>query len=75
MARRLEGSAVEAALDAWLAPFLDMLGRKTRRRWAPVYLHGLLGPDGRLEPPAARGAPRAGRPRPAAALHRRPGLG
>lgn len=32
-----------------------MLGRKTRRRWAPLYLHGLLGPDGRksLQPMAA----------------------
>ncbi len=53
----LDGSAVEAALDAWLAPFLDVLGRKTRRRWAPpLYLHGLLGPDGRrsLQPLAAR---------------------
>ncbi len=30
-------------LDAWLAPFLDVLGRKTRRTWAPLYLRGLLG--------------------------------
>jgi hypothetical protein len=29
----------EAALDAWLAPFLDVMGRVTRRRWAPLYLH------------------------------------
>jgi SRSO17 transposase len=51
-----EASAIEAALDAWLAPFLEVLGRKTRRRWAPLYLHGLLGPDGRksLQPLAAR---------------------
>jgi SRSO17 transposase len=49
-------SGIEAALDAWLAPFLGVLGRKTRRRWAPLYLHGLLGPDGRksLQPLAAR---------------------
>ena len=48
--------AIEAALDAWLAPFLDVMGRVTRRRWAPLYLHGLLGPDGRksLQPLAAR---------------------
>jgi SRSO17 transposase len=48
--------AIEAALDAWLAPFLAVVGRATRRRWAPLYLHGLLGPDGRksLQPPAAR---------------------
>ena len=49
-------SGIEAALEVWLAPFLDVLGRKTRRRWAPLYLHGLLGPDGRksLQPLAAR---------------------
>jgi SRSO17 transposase len=52
----LEGSGIETALDAWLAPFLEVMGRKTRRRWAPLYLHGLLGPDGRksLQPLAAR---------------------
>jgi SRSO17 transposase len=33
-------------LDSWLAPFLDVMGRSTRRRWGPVYLRGLLGPDG-----------------------------
>ena len=51
-----EASGIEAALEAWLAPFLAVLGRKTRRRWAPLYLHGLLGPDGRksLQPLAAR---------------------
>jgi SRSO17 transposase len=49
-------SAIEAALEGWLAPFLDVMGRATRRRWAPLYLHGLLGPDGRrsLQPLAAR---------------------
>ncbi len=49
-------SGIEAALEAWLAPFLAVMGRKTRRRWAPLYLHGLLGPDGRksLQPLAAR---------------------
>src|SRR5690349_9920376 len=49
-------SAIEAALEAWLAPFLAVMGRVTRRRWAPLYLHGLLGPDGRksLQPLAAR---------------------
>jgi SRSO17 transposase len=52
-----EAAGVEAALDGWLAPFLEVLGRKTRRRWAPLYRrHGLLGPDGRrsLPPLAAR---------------------
>ena len=43
-------------LDAWLSPFLDALGRKTRRAWAPLYLRGLLGPGERksLQPMAAR---------------------
>ena len=52
----LGASTVEAALDAWLAPLLAVLGRETRRRRAPLYLHGLLGPDGRksLQPMATR---------------------
>jgi SRSO17 transposase len=33
-------------LDRWLAPFLDVMGRSTRRRWGPLYVRGLLGPDG-----------------------------
>ena len=33
-------------LDHWLAPFLEEMGRSTRRRWGPIYLRGLLGPDG-----------------------------
>ena len=43
-------------LDAWLVPFLAVLGRKTRRTWAPLYLRGLLGPGERksLQPMAAR---------------------
>ena len=43
-------------LEAWLAPFLAVLGRKTRRVWAPLYLQGLLGPGERksLQPMAAR---------------------
>lgn len=46
----------ELDLDAWLAPFLDVMGRKTRRTWAPLYLRGLLGPGERksLQPMAAR---------------------
>jgi SRSO17 transposase len=45
-----------ADLDRWLAPFLAVLGRKTRRTWAPLYLRGLLGPGERksLQPMAAR---------------------
>lgn len=43
-------------LDAWLAPFLAVMGRKTRRTWAPLYVRGLLGPGERksLQPMAAR---------------------
>jgi SRSO17 transposase len=43
-------------LDAWLKPFLDVLGRKTRRTWAPLYLRGLLGPGERksIQPMAVR---------------------
>ena len=45
-----------ADLDRWLVPFLELLGRKTRRTWAPFYLRGLLGPGERksLQPMAAR---------------------
>ena len=32
-------------LDDWLAPFLEVMGRKTRRGWAPFYVRGLLGPS------------------------------
>ena len=43
-------------LDRWLEPFLAVMGRKTRRRWAPLYLRGLLGPGERksLLPMAGR---------------------
>jgi SRSO17 transposase len=34
-------------LDTWLVPFLDVMGRKTRRTWAPFYVRGLLGPGER----------------------------
>jgi SRSO17 transposase len=42
-------------LDAWLEPFLAVLGHKKRRGWAPLYLRGLLGPSRRksLQPMAA----------------------
>jgi hypothetical protein len=45
-----------ADLDRWLVPFLGVMGRKTRRTWAPLYLRGLLGPGERksLQPMAAR---------------------
>ena len=43
-------------LDKWLKPFLEVLGRKTRQTWAPLYVRGLLGPGERksLQPMAAR---------------------
>ena len=43
-------------LDRWLEPFLEVLGHKKRRSWAPMYLRGLLGPSERksLQPMAAR---------------------
>ena len=49
----------QGEFETWLAPFLARLGRKEQRRWAPVYLQGLLGPGERksVEPMAARVAP------------------
>ncbi|CAO4172745.1 hypothetical protein CFFPNG_02037 [Methylorubrum aminovorans] len=43
-------------LDAWLAPLLAAMGRKTRRHWAPLYLRDLLGLGDckSLQPMAAR---------------------
>ena len=42
-------------LERWLTPFLEAVGRKTRRTWAPLYVQGLLGPEGRrsVQPMAA----------------------
>ena len=52
-------ASYEAEFDRWLAPFLDAFQHKVRRRWAPLYLRGLLGPGDRksIEPLAARVAP------------------
>lgn len=49
----------EREFDRWLRPLLAALGHKARRRWAPVYLQGLLGPGERksVQPLAARVAP------------------
>src|SRR3712207_2856557 len=51
-----EARGAEGDLDRWLAPFLDALGHKRRRTWAPLYLRGLMGPGERksLQPMAAR---------------------
>jgi len=42
-------------LEVWLGPFLAVMGRKSRRTWAPLYLRGLLGSGERksLQPMAA----------------------
>src|SRR3954471_15047614 len=58
----MEGTSAdgwEAELGRWLGPFLARLRRKEQRRWAPVYLKGLLLPGERksVEPMAARVAP------------------
>jgi SRSO17 transposase len=49
----------EDELERWLAPFLGRLRRQAQRRWAPVYLKGLILPGERksVEPMAARVAP------------------
>lgn len=49
----------ERELHEWFAPFCEALGNKKRRKWAPVYLKGLLGPGERksIEPMADRLAP------------------
>ncbi len=49
----------ERRLERWLAPFLQALGHKVRRKWAPIYVLGLLLPGERksIEPISARVAP------------------
>ena len=43
-------------LEVWLAPFVTVLGNKTRRRACPAYVAGLIGPGDRksVQPMAAR---------------------
>jgi SRSO17 transposase len=43
-------------LEAWAEPFLEALGHPARRRWAPLYLRGLLLPGERksVQPMAIR---------------------
>jgi SRSO17 transposase len=58
----MEGMAAdswEAELERWLEPFLAQLRRNAQRRWAPVYLKGLMLPGERksIGPMAARVAP------------------
>jgi SRSO17 transposase len=49
----------ERDLECWLEPFVAGLRRAEQRRWAPVYLKGLILPGERksIEPMAARVAP------------------
>jgi SRSO17 transposase len=49
----------EKQLGRWLTPFLDALGDKRRRQWAPLYIMGLLLPGDRksMQPISARVAP------------------
>jgi SRSO17 transposase len=46
-------------LQSWLAPFLERLGHKARRRMCPLYVEGLIGPGDRksVQPMAERLAP------------------
>jgi SRSO17 transposase len=46
--------------ERWVQPFIEALGHKAQRRWAPVYLRGLLGPSERksVQPMAQRVAPK-----------------
>ena len=53
------GQGWAGELERWLEPLLARLRRKAQRRWAPVYLKGLILPGERksVEPMAARAAP------------------
>jgi len=46
-------------LGRWLAPFVELLGHKARRRMCPLYVAGLIGPGDRksVGPMAERVAP------------------
>lgn len=39
----MAGADWRAELDGWPGPFLAAVGHEKRRRWAPVYLRGLIG--------------------------------
>jgi SRSO17 transposase len=53
------GERWEGALETWLAPFLVAMKHKARRRWAPLYVRGLIEPGERksIQPMAARVSP------------------
>lgn len=46
-ARPVERATAVDPLDRWLEPFVACLRHKSQRRWAPVYVRGLLRPKGR----------------------------
>ncbi len=58
-AAQAASAAWEADFERWLAPFSEAFERAAQRRWAPVYLKGLLGPGERksVEPMAERVCP------------------
>jgi SRSO17 transposase len=49
----------EAQFEQWVQPFLAQFGHKAQRRWAPMYLRGLIAPGERksVEPMARRQCP------------------
>jgi SRSO17 transposase len=49
----------EQEFERWVQPFLAEFGHKGQRRWAPVYLRGLIAPGERksVEPMARRQCP------------------
>lgn len=53
------GERWQKDLERWCVPYLDAFEHKVRRRWAPVYLRGLLLPGERksIEPIVERVAP------------------
>lgn len=62
MAWRMERCelAWEAEFERWLEPFLREFGHKAQRRWAPLYLRGLIAPGERksVEPMARAQCPK-----------------
>lgn len=53
------GARWQRELERWCEPYLDAFEHKVRKRWAPVYLRGLLLPGARksIEPIVERVAP------------------
>jgi SRSO17 transposase len=55
----MKSRAWELSLERWLRPFVESFGHKTRQKWAPVYVRGLLleGERKSVVPVAERVAP------------------